>query len=91
MTPAQRRAFLLAPGRTGHLATARADGRAHVAPIRFTLDGEDVVFNTGADTVKGRNLRRLGVGRRAANAENRPLGAGSRVCAARDSNPEPAG
>ena len=29
-------------------------------PIWFVLDGEDIVFNTGADTVKGRNLRRTG-------------------------------
>lgn len=55
-----RRAFLLAPGRTGHLATVRADGRAHVAPVWFTLDGDDVLLNTGADTVKGRNLARTG-------------------------------
>lgn len=60
MSVDERRAFLLAPGRTGHLATVRDDGRAHVAPIWFTLDGDDVVFNTGADTVKGRNLRRTG-------------------------------
>ncbi len=60
MSDTERHAFLLAPGRTGHLATVRADGRAHVAPIWFTLDGDDVLFNTGADTVKGRNLRRTG-------------------------------
>jgi len=37
----------------------RADGRPHVAPIWFALDGDgSLVFNTGADTVKGRNLRR---------------------------------
>jgi PPOX class probable F420-dependent enzyme len=60
MTDTERRAFLLAPGRTGHLATVRADGRPHVAPIWFTLDGDDVLFNTGADTVKGRNLQRSG-------------------------------
>jgi PPOX class probable F420-dependent enzyme len=60
MSADDRRAFLLAPGRTGHLATVREDGRAHVAPVWFTLDGDDVLFNTGADTVKGRNLRRTG-------------------------------
>lgn len=60
MDAAERRAFLLAPGRTGHLATTRADGRAHVAPVWFTLDGDDVLFNTAADTVKGRNLARTG-------------------------------
>lgn len=60
MSDDERRAFLLAPGRTGHLATVREDERAHVAPIWFTLDGGDVLFNTGADTVKARNLRRTG-------------------------------
>ena len=60
MSPEERRAFLAEPGRTGHLATTRADGRAHVAPVWFVVDGDDVLFNTGADTVKGRNLRRTG-------------------------------
>lgn len=60
MTDEQRRAFLLEGTRTGILATVRADGRPHAAPIWFTLDGDDVMFTTGAPTVKGRNLRRTG-------------------------------
>jgi PPOX class probable F420-dependent enzyme len=60
MTDDERRAFLLAGTRTGMLATVRADGRPHAAPIWFTLDGDDVVFTTGASTVKARNLRRSG-------------------------------
>jgi PPOX class probable F420-dependent enzyme len=70
MSPEERRAFLLAPGRTGHLATVRDDGRAHVAPIWFTLDGDDVLLNTGADTVKGGNLLRT---RRAALSVDLPM------------------
>ncbi len=58
MTDEQARAFLAEGTRTGKLATSRADGRPHVAPIWFVLDGEDIVFMTGADTVKGRTLRR---------------------------------
>jgi PPOX class probable F420-dependent enzyme len=58
MSDDRRRAFLLAGTRTGHLATTRADGSAHVAPIWFVLDGDDVLFTTGDETVKGRNLRR---------------------------------
>jgi PPOX class probable F420-dependent enzyme len=50
--------FLAAGTHTGKLATTRADGRPHVAPIWFVLDGDDLVFNTGADTVKGKALRR---------------------------------
>jgi hypothetical protein len=58
MTDAEVRSFLLAePARPAVLATRRPDGRPHAAPIWYDLDGDDVVFNTGADTVKGRNLR----------------------------------
>ncbi|MDQ0292353.1 PPOX class probable F420-dependent enzyme [Streptomyces sp. DSM 41037] len=42
------------------MATVRADGSPHIAPVWFVLDGGDVVFNTGAATVKGRNLARDG-------------------------------
>ena len=60
MSDEERHAFLLYGTRTGVLATVREDGRPHAAPIWFTIDGEVVVFTTGADTVKGRNLRRAG-------------------------------
>jgi PPOX class probable F420-dependent enzyme len=60
MTEAQVQAFLTAvPPRTGKLATVRADGRPHVAPVWFDVDHDgSVVFNTGESTVKGRNLAR---------------------------------
>jgi PPOX class probable F420-dependent enzyme len=60
MTDAQVRAFLTAsPPRTGKLATVRADGRPHVAPVWYDVDVDgSVVFNTGETTVKGRNLLR---------------------------------
>jgi PPOX class probable F420-dependent enzyme len=58
MTEEQARAFLAEGTRTGKLATVRADGRPHLAPVWFVLDGEDLVFMTGANTVKGRTLRR---------------------------------
>jgi PPOX class probable F420-dependent enzyme len=56
----QVRAFLTAlPPRTAKLATVRADGRPHLAPVWYDVDSDDaLVFNTGASTVKGRNLRR---------------------------------
>ncbi|MBU7600783.1 PPOX class F420-dependent oxidoreductase [Streptomyces sp. P38-E01] len=60
MTEDQLRSFLSEGTRTGKLATVRADGSPHVAPVWFVLDGADIVFNTGADTVKGRNLARDG-------------------------------
>ncbi len=60
MTPDEIREFLTEGTRTGKLATTRKDGRPHVMPVWFVLDGEDVVFTTGAETVKGRNIRRDG-------------------------------
>jgi PPOX class probable F420-dependent enzyme len=60
MTEDRWRAFVAAGTRTGKLATVRADGSPHVAPVWFVLDGDDLVFTTGADTVKGRNLARDG-------------------------------
>jgi PPOX class probable F420-dependent enzyme len=62
MTDEEAYDFLGAGTRTGHLATTRADGRAHVKPVWFVLDGTPegfrVLFNTGTDTVAGRNLAR---------------------------------
>ncbi|MFE9312226.1 MULTISPECIES: PPOX class F420-dependent oxidoreductase [unclassified Streptomyces] len=58
MTDEEWRAFVSYGTRTGKLSTVRADGSPHVAPIWFLLDGDDVVFNTGKETVKGRNLAR---------------------------------
>ncbi|HTI15434.1 MAG TPA: PPOX class F420-dependent oxidoreductase [Dictyobacter sp.] len=52
--------FLLQGTRTGKVATVRADGRAHVVPIWFVMDGDTIVFTTGTDSVKGKNLRRDG-------------------------------
>ncbi|MEA2598686.1 MAG: hypothetical protein QOF01_5155 [Thermomicrobiales bacterium] len=58
MSDDERRQFLSAGTRTAKLATVREDGRAHIAPIWFVLDGDDLIFTTGADTAKGRTIRR---------------------------------
>ncbi len=58
MTPAQARAFLLHGPRTAKVATVMKDGMPHVMPVWFVLDGDDVMFTTGRDSVKGRVLRR---------------------------------
>jgi PPOX class probable F420-dependent enzyme len=60
MNDTEIRGFLAEGARTGKLATTRLDGSPHIAPIWFVLDGDDVVFNTGASTVKGKNLARDG-------------------------------
>ena len=55
------------PAPTAKLATVRADGRPHVAPIWFVVDTStagadsvlgDLVFNTGADSLKGKAILR---------------------------------
>ncbi|WP_225849821.1 PPOX class F420-dependent oxidoreductase [Streptomyces sp. HPF1205] len=66
MTDAEWRSFAMTGTRTGKLAVRRKDGRPHVTPVWFVLDGTDpdaphgvaVVFTTGAEGVKGRALRR---------------------------------
>jgi PPOX class probable F420-dependent enzyme len=52
------RAFLLERPRTAKLATVRADGRPHVAPVWFDLDGTTLVFTTWHTSVKALNMRR---------------------------------
>jgi PPOX class probable F420-dependent enzyme len=51
-------AFLLERPRTAKLATVRADGRPHVAPVWFDLDGATIIFTTWHTTVKATNIRR---------------------------------
>jgi PPOX class probable F420-dependent enzyme len=58
MSPQERREFLLARARTAKAATVRPDGRPHIAPVWFDLDGEDVIFTTWHETVKARDLQR---------------------------------
>ncbi len=62
MTDAEIWAFLTSGTRTGHAATVRSDGRPHVKPVWFVLDGApggfQLLFNTGERTVKGATLRR---------------------------------
>jgi PPOX class probable F420-dependent enzyme len=58
MNAAQWREFVMTGTRTGMLAVARADGRPHVTPVWFVLDGADVVFTTHQSGVKARELKR---------------------------------
>ncbi|MFZ3495798.1 PPOX class F420-dependent oxidoreductase [Streptomyces sp. 5.8] len=60
MTQEEWREFVSHSTRTGKLSTVREDGSPHIAPIWFVLDGDSFVFNTGKDSVKGRNLARDG-------------------------------
>lgn len=60
MTDDEYRSFLMAETRTGKLATVRADGSPHVAPVWYVLDGDDLVFMTQETTVKAKNIKRDG-------------------------------
>ena len=46
--------------RTAKLAVVRADGSPHVAPVWVARDGEQIVFMTSADTIKGKSILRDG-------------------------------
>ena len=38
--------------RTAKLDTARRDGRPHVVPVWFVLDGEDLLITTGEEATQ---------------------------------------
>lgn len=51
-------AFLSEGTRTGKVATVRSDGRPHVTPIWFIIDGDELVFTTWHESAKAAHLRR---------------------------------
>lgn len=52
------REFLMHGTRTGKLGWVAADGRPLVAPVWFVVEGDEIVFNTGSTTAKGRAIAR---------------------------------
>lgn len=58
MTPDEVQVFLEMGTRTGKLAIVRKDGRPHVTPIWFAVDGDDVVFMTHHTSSKAHAIRR---------------------------------
>ncbi|APU16849.1 MULTISPECIES: PPOX class F420-dependent oxidoreductase [Actinoalloteichus] len=58
MTTAEYESFIQDGTRTAKVATVRADGRPHVTPVWFVLDGSDLVFTTSAHSAKGHDLIR---------------------------------
>ncbi len=56
----EHRNFLMEQVRTAKLATVRKDGRPHVTPVWFDLDGDMLVFTTWHTSVKAVNIRRDG-------------------------------
>jgi PPOX class probable F420-dependent enzyme len=58
LTPAESLDWIFAQARTAKLATVTPSGAPHVAPVWVARDGDRIVFNTGADTAKGKALAR---------------------------------
>ena len=57
LTP-EVRDFLTHGTRTGKLGFVAADGRPLVAPLWFVVEGDELWFNTGRGTAKGRAIAR---------------------------------
>jgi hypothetical protein len=76
MSDAEVRTFLTGlPAHTGKLATVRANGQPHLAPVWYDVDSDGtIVFNTGESTVKGRNLRHDPRASFCVDDERRPFG-----------------
>lgn len=74
MTRSETHDFLLHGTRTGKLAWVSNDGRPHVAPIWFLLDGDDVLFMTETEGGKGRALARTGRASVVVDMEEPPYG-----------------
>src|SRR5919201_4812929 len=58
MSAERLRAFLEEGTRTAKLASVMPDGRPHVTPVWFVLDGDDVICTTWHTSAKARSLRR---------------------------------
>ena len=48
------------PARTAKVGVVRDDGSPQVAPVWIARDGDEIVFTTGANTVKGKAILRDG-------------------------------
>jgi len=75
MSEEEVRTFITSsPPHTGKLATVRASGRPHVAPVWYAVDDDgSIVLTTGEQTVKGRNLRRTGYAAMSIDDERAPF------------------
>jgi PPOX class probable F420-dependent enzyme len=58
MSNSEWREFVLEGTRTAKVGVTRADGRPHVTPVWFVLDGDDLVFTTSGTGQKAKSLRR---------------------------------
>ena len=40
------------------MSTISKDGTCHIVPVWFVLDGEDIIFTTGYESVKAKHIMR---------------------------------
>lgn len=60
MTDSEWRSFLAAGTRLAHIALTREDGRPHVTPVCFILDGDELAFALSPGSIKSKSLARDG-------------------------------
>jgi PPOX class probable F420-dependent enzyme len=58
MTGNEWRSFVTVGTRLAHIAVTRPDGRPHVTPVCFVLDGDELAFALSPGSVKGKTLAR---------------------------------
>jgi PPOX class probable F420-dependent enzyme len=58
MSHDEHRAFLMERARTAQAATTRPDGRPHVTPVWYYLDGDDLIVTTHETSLNAIDLRR---------------------------------
>ena len=58
MTDNEWRSFVTAGTRLAHIGLTRTDGRPHVTPVCFILDGDELAFALSPGSVKGKSLAR---------------------------------
>ncbi|MDQ6694041.1 MAG: PPOX class F420-dependent oxidoreductase [Chloroflexota bacterium] len=58
MTYEECKQFLLEKPRPAIAAIVRADGSPHATPVWIDMDGDQVIFETSRESLKGRALRR---------------------------------
>jgi PPOX class probable F420-dependent enzyme len=58
MTDKEWRAFVTAGTKLAHIGLTRPDGRPHVTPVCFILDGDELAFALSPGSVKGKSLAR---------------------------------
>jgi PPOX class probable F420-dependent enzyme len=58
MTDNEWRAFVTAEAKLAHIGVTRPDGRPHVTPVCFILDGDELAFALSPGSVKGKSMAR---------------------------------